>query len=1041
MISKFSVRRPVTILMIILIVILIGVVSLTELPIDLLPNIEFPIAVVSTSYPGVSPEEIENLVTKPLENSLTTVGNIDTLTSISSEGSSLIILQLEFGTDMDFAALEMREKIDMVKGFLPEGASDPNVFKFDPTAMPVMYLTVRSEGDISTTQKISEDIIKTRLERIQGVASVNIGGGFEKEVQVELDQNKIQGFDLTLDYVSQILMSDNINLPGGEVFKGNQELNVRTIGEYDSIQQIKNANIPLKTGGSVRLGDIANVNLTNSDKDIISRLDGEDTIEITIMKQSGVNTVNISNEINQELLKLEQEYGNVTINKVFDQADYINFAIGNMAMNALLGGLLAVVVLLLFLKNIKSTLIIALSMPISIISTFILVYFADVTLNMMTIGGIALGIGMLVDNSIVVLENIYRYRTEGYGIKESSILGANEVAAAVTASTLTTIAVFLPIVFVEGITSTLFTELAMTVTFSLISSLGVALTLIPMLSANILKIKNIKINVDKEETGVIEEKGFINKIRRGYKKILNRSLNHRLLVFILMITIFVGSLLSLTTVGSAFLPASDEGQIDISISLPNGSELNETDNVVKEIEDILKDVEEIDYVYSSIGGGVAGMNMGTSSTNSASMMVMLKNLDERDKSSFELADEIRNMVKDIPGAEIKVSPTSLMMAGGGLAGGGLSISIKGDDIDTLENISNDFKEIVENVSGTREVETSRSEGVSEVRVRIDKDRASRYGLTTGQIANTVRNTLSGRTVTTFKYENEELDVVIKGDERYKESMSALESLPLTGPTGSIIPLDQVAEVYLDRGPISIQRENQSRVVSVSADTFGRDVASVSAEIEEKLADYNMPQGYTYSFGGEVELIEDAFNDLTIVLILAILLVYMILAAQFESLMYPFIIMVTVPLALSGGFLGLAITGVDISVVSIIGFIVLVGIVVNNAIVLVDYINKRRDMGESRREAILNAGPIRLRPIFMTALTTILALVPLAVVGGEGSEIQLPMAIVVIGGLSLSTILTLIFVPVMYTVIDDIAHFFKKLFGMLDEEDEVATDEV
>ncbi|MBG0764225.1 MAG: efflux RND transporter permease subunit [Tissierellales bacterium] len=446
-------------------------------------------------------------------------------------------------------------------------------------------------------------------------------------------------------------------------------------------------------------------------------------------------------------------------------------------------------------------------------------------------------------------------------------------------------------------------------------------------------------------------------------------------------------------------------------------------------------------MYSSIGGGVAGMNMGASSTNSASMMVMLKNLDERDKSSFELADEIRNMVKDIPGAEIKVSPTSLMMAGGGLAGGGLSISIKGDDIDILENISNDFKEIVENVSGTREVETSRSEGVSEVRVRIDKDRASRYGLTTGQIANTVRNTLSGRTVTTFKYENEELDVVIKGDERYKESMSALESLPLTGPTGSIIPLDQVAEVYLDRGPISIQRENQSRVVSVSADTFGRDVASVSAEIEEKLADYNMPQGYTYSFGGEVELIEDAFNDLTIVLILAILLVYMILAAQFESLMYPFIIMFTVPLALSGGFLGLAITGVDISVVSIIGFIVLVGIVVNNAIVLVDYINKRRDMGESRREAILNAGPIRLRPIFMTALTTILALVPLAVVGGEGSEIQLPMAIVVISGLSLSTILTLIFVPVMYTVIDDIAHFFKKLFGMLDEEDEVATDEV
>ncbi|MFZ7132916.1 MAG: efflux RND transporter permease subunit [Eubacteriales bacterium] len=1041
MLTKFSVRRPVTILMIILIVILIGVVSLTELPIDLLPNIEFPIAVVSTSYSGVSPEEIENLITRPLENSLTTVENIDTLTSISSEGSSLILLQLEFGTDMDFAALEMREKIDMVKGFLPDGASDPRVFKFDPTAMPVMYLTVSSEGNITTTQKIAEDIIKTRLERIQGVASVEIGGGFDQEVQVELDQNKIQGFNLTLDYISQILMSDNINLPGGEVFKGNQELNVRTIGEYDSLQQIKNANIPLQTGGSVRLGDIANVSLTNSDKDIISRLNGEDTIEITIMKQSGVNTVNVSNEISEELANLQREYQNVTISQVFNQADYINFAIGNMARNAIFGGGLAILVLLLFLKNFKSTLIIGLSMPISIISTFILVYFADVTLNMMTLGGIALGIGMLVDNSIVVLENIYRYRTEGYGVKESSILGANEVAAAVTASTLTTIAVFLPIVFVEGITSTIFKELAMTVTFSLISSLAVALTLIPMLSANILKIKNIKIDVDKEETGAIEEKGFINRFRRGYKRILNSSLNHRLLVFILILAMFVGSAASLGSVGSAFLPASDEGQVDISVSLPNGSELDETDAVVSEIEEILKGVEEIDYVYSSVGGGGMSMGMGGSNTNSANIMVMLKNLDEREKSSFQLADEIRTMVTDVPGAEIGVSATSFMMGAGGLAGGGLSISIKGDDIDTLEVISNDFKEVVENIPGTREVETSISEGVPEVRVRIDKDRASRYGLTTGQIANSVRNTLSGRNVTTFKYENEELDVVIKGDERYKESVSALKALPLTGPTGAVIPLEQVAEVYMDRGPISIQRENQSRVVSVSADTFGRDIASVSADIEEKLADYEMPQGYTYSLGGEIELIEDAFDDLTLVLLLAILLVYMILAAQFESLMYPFIIMFTVPLALSGGFLGLAITGVDISIVSIIGFIVLVGIVVNNAIVLVDYINKRRDMGETRREAILNAGPIRLRPILMTALTTILALVPLAVVGGEGSEIQLPMAVVVIGGLTVSTILTLVFVPVMYTVIDDIAHFFKKLFGMLDEEDEVATDEV
>jgi hydrophobic/amphiphilic exporter-1 (mainly G- bacteria), HAE1 family len=1031
MFSKFSVNRPVTITMIVLIIVLIGTVSLTKLPIDLLPSIEYPVAVVLTNYSGVGPEEMENLITRPLEDVLTTVENIDSIQSISREGMSLVILQFNFGTNMEFASLEMREKIDMVKGFLPDGANDPTVFKFDPNAIPIMYMTIESEGDLFTTQNLAEDIVKARLERIDGVASVDVGGGYSREIEVQLIESSIEGYGITLDYISQILAGDNLNLPGGEVYKGDKALNVRTLGEFTSLEEIRNTNIPLPRGGIIRLTDVADVNLINTDRQSIAKYNGEDTLEISIMKQSGVNTVTVSNSIKKQIESLEREYPNISMKIVFDQADFINRAIGQMIRSALAGGVLAVIILLLFLKNIRSTLIISLTIPISVIATFILMYFTNVTMNMMTLGGLALGIGMLVDNSIVVLENIFRHRTEGMNIREASILGANEVGMAVTASTLTTIAVFLPIVFVQGITSTIFRELAMTVTFALLGSLAIALTMIPMLSSKLLSIKSIKFDVTAEEEGKSTDKGLLNKLRIQYRKILNASLNHRRLVFFLGIVVFAVSVLSLTMVGSSFFPGTDEGQLDISISLPTGAELKETEEIASEIEKILQDIPEVDYVFSSIGSGGGFGGMSASSANRASLTVMLKELTERDKTTFEMADEIRTLTKDIPGAEIGVTSASRMMATG-FGGGGISVSIRGDDIEILERLSLDIKEIIEQVEGTREVTSSLEEGIPEVQIRVDKDKAAQYGLTSYGVANNVRNTLLGKTATRFKFEGEEINVVIKGDAQYSESLSNLGLIPLSIPSGGTVQLSQVADIVQDLGPVTIQRQDQARVVTVSSETFGRDVQSVTDDINTRLADYQLPQGYIISYGGESELIEDAFNDLLLVLILAIVLVYMILAAQFESLVQPLAIMFTVPLALSGGFLGLFITGVDLSVPAIIGFIVLVGIVVNNAIVLVDYINKRRSFGEDRREAILNAGPIRLRPILMTAMTTILGLLPLSLGIGEGSELQMPMAVVVIGGLLLSTILTLVYVPVVYTIIDDIACFLRRFLRIKEE---------
>lgn len=1012
MLSKFSVKRPVTILMIILMVVLIGAVSFDRLPIDLLPEIEYPIIIVHTSYNGVGPQEIEKLITRPLEEVLTTVDNIDTISSTSSEGSSLVIIQLDFGSDMDFAALEVREKIDLVAGYLPEDASDPMVLKFDPDSLPIMTISVSSEGDLETTQNIAEDIIKPRFERIEGAASAEINGGFSKEIEIILIEEKASGFGIATDYLAQILMVENLNLPGGEVSKGKNDLTVRTIGEFQSIEEIRNLNIPLQRGGTVRLRDIAEVNLANTDRTTIARLNGQETLEISVMKQSGVNTVNVSKEINKELEEIKKDYPGIDIVKVFDQADYINFAIEGVISNAVLGGALAILILYVFLRSIKSTVIISLAIPISVIATFILLYFTGVTLNMMTLGGLALGIGMLVDNSIVVLENIYRHVSEGNKIKEASILGANEVAGAVTASTLTTVGVFLPVIFVQGLTAMIFKELAMTIVLSLVASLAVALTLIPMLTSKLLtgEIKKNK-----------KDNSKINIIQRIYKKTLNWSLKHRFVTVSICVLIFVGSFGSVVTLGTEFFPKTDEGQISINIKLPTGAELNETDLITKEVEQLISGIEEIVYMFPSVGSG-GNMSFSGGTSNRASITVMLSRKSDRERSTFDVADEIRKLVKDIPGAEIGVSIASTMSAGG-LGGSGITISISGDDIDTLETISDDFKNIISNVAGTREITSSMEEGIPEVQVIVDRNRSSQYGLTSAQIANGVKSTLSGMTATRFKMDGNEIDVVIKGDDIYKKGMANLGMIPISTPMGTTIPLSQVADIVVTRGPVSINRENQTRIVTVNCDVFGRDAKTIESEIDVLLQDYTMPRGYSYSYGGESELIDDAFEDLTFALILAIILVYMILAAQFESLVLPFSIILSIPFALSGGALGLFIIGVPMSVPAIIGFIILVGVVVNNAIVLVDYINTRRKNGEKRLEAIKNAGPIRLRPIMMTALTTILGLLPLSTGIGDGAEMTQPLAISVVGGLALSTVVTLVFVPVMYTIFDDIANFF------------------
>lgn len=1015
MLAKFSVKKPVTITMMILIVIVLGAISLSKLSIDLLPNIELPIAVVQTTYSGAGPEEVENLITVPMEQAVGTIENIDTITSYSNEGSSLLLMQFNFGTDMDEATLQMREKIDMIKGFLPDGTTSPIVMKIDLDSMPIVQLAISSKGSLQTTQKLAEDVIQPRLERIEGTASADVSGGLEREVEIMLKEEMTKGYNLSQTYISGILQSENLNLSGGTVIKGSNELTVRTVGEFKDIEEIRNLNIPLPKGGTVRLSDIADVDFVNKDQSTVTKLNGQDVVQISVMKQSDGNTVSVAKDVVKELEKIQKEYPDLKIETVFNQADYINQSIDNLKSTAITGAILAVVILLIFLRSFKTTLVIALSIPISIITTFVLLYFAGITLNMMTIGGLALGVGMLVDNSIVVLENIYRHRSLGMDRITASVEGTNEVSMAVTASTLTTVAVFIPIVFTGGLAATIFKDFALTIVMALMSSLLVALTLVPMMSSKLVSVRNLESEEEQEKKH--------GKIVTTYKRVLSWSLRHRVTTVLAAIGIFAASIAMVASVGAEFFPATDEGQISINVSLPDGAEVSQVDDTLKEVNELIKEIPEVKTVFTSAGSG--GVMSLSSNSNSGSIMVMLTDLDDRDRSVKEVSDEIRTLLKDVPGAEISVTETSTMSMN--MSGGAISISIKGDDLDTLKSIGEDFKDIIENVDGTREVESSYEDGIPQVQIIADRGIASQYGLTTAQIGSQVGSTLAGSTVTKFKVDGDELDVVLKGDNMYGQSMSLLEMLPITTPSGGTIPLSEVSDVQTAKGPVRITRENQTRTLTVTGGVAGRDVQSVSNDITKALADYEMPNGYSYTFGGETEQIQETFADLFMVMIVAVVLVYMIIAAQFESLIQPLSIMFSVPLALSGGFIGLFVTGLPLNVIGLIGLIILVGIVVNNAIVLIDYVNNRRRNGEDRTSAIMKAGPIRIRPIMMTALTTILGLVPMALGIGEGAELTQSMGVVVIGGLSLSTVLTLVLVPVMYTIFDDMTEFFKRKF--------------
>lgn len=1015
---KFSVKRPVTIFMLFIALIVIGIVSYQGLGLDLLPDMSFPISAVLVSYPGVAPEEIETLITIPLEETVSTVHRIDTINSYSREGSSMLLLSFQWGTDMDIATLEIREKIDQVKRLLPDGAGDPTVFKFDPSMMPIMVLGMSSEQyELHELEKFAQNLVKPRLERLEGIARASVNGGLEREILVSLDNERLRTNQLTLDQVVRSLRSENINLPAGTLREGNVDFLIRTLGRFRNVEDIENILISNIQGNQVYLKEIGRISDTFKEQDTVAYINGMPSISFDLQKESGTNTVIIANRVNSEIKAMHDILpGDTSLTVVFDSSDFIKKTIAEVTNMLLIGAILAMLILYSFLHNFRSTLIIGLAIPISIISTFTLLYFADLTLNMMTLGGLALGIGMLVDNAIVVLENIFRHREMGEKASLAASKGANEVREAITASTLTTIAVFLPVVYVSGIAGELFKTMGLTITFSLLMSLFVALTLIPMLSSR--QINRLTHTLPSSSSSSKEpRKGRFNQfIIQEYSYLIDWALRHRGVVVIMAIVILILSFALLPLLGTEFIPAIDQGSFNINISLPVGTNFDVTKEIVKDMEMTVRKIPEIKDVFTTIGGGGMGMGMRGTGSNTGTMMITLVEQSNRERDIAKIIADLRENIDRYPDTQVRFSEQGFSFA----SGSPLTINITGDSIEELDYIARTMIELLSEVEGAYDLQSSVEEVRPELHIEVDREKANLYGLSAGQVASTVQDALLGTVASYYQEGGDQFDITVRLDQDNRDRFQELENLIISSSFGLQIPLKEIVEVKVGTGPQGINRENQQRQVTVTGNVSGRFLGNVILDAEEKLASLVLPDGYQYAFAGEQQEMVESFRNLFFALILSIFLVYMIIAAQFESLLFPFAVIFSIPFALIGVILALMLAGASLNVLSFIGLIMLAGIVVNNAIVLIDYINQLRKKGMKRNEAVIQGGRVRLRPILMTTLTTILAMVPMALGAGEGAEMRAPMAITIIGGLTSSTFLTLIIIPIFYTYLDDMA---------------------
>ena len=1116
--SKFSVRKPLTVFMAVIVAIVLGIVSYTRMTPDLMPSIDLPYVVVVTSYPGATPEKVETVISKPVEQSMGTLDGIKNITSTSSENVSMIMLEFEEETNMDTATVDILQKLNQIEGYWDDMVGTPYIMKMNPNMMPVAVASVQMDGmDKSELSNFLDETILNRLEGTNGVASISTTGNIDEEVSVLLSQSKIdslyekiyaemdknfeepqkqlddskkqldeamKGFEkaiadiesnpdmpadmkeqakaqitsspdyaqvqeglknleqgqkdldkskedahkaidlsglLSMDTLSGILTAQDFAMPAGYVKQGDASWIVNVGDEIKSIEEVQNLVLAdLKMDGiePIRIKDVADVVVTDDSADIYAKINGEDGVVLSFSKQSSYATADVAENIAEKFDELSEEYEGLKFITLMNQGDYIHLVVNSITSSLLWGALFAVIVLFIFLRDIRPTFITLCSIPISVIFAIVLMYFSGVSLNMMSLSGLSIAVGMLVDNSIVVIENIYRLKSKGESVAKAAISGATQVAGAVTASTLTTICVFLPIVFVDGLTRTLFVDMALTLGYALIASLIISLTFVPATASKMLK-KDIKKKSEKP-----------NGITAKYKKAVTWCLSHKIAVFAIAIVLLVGSIMAEMSRGFTFMPDMDMPQLSATLETELGTSFEDTTALADEAMKRIQSVEDVETVGAMISSD-SGMSMmgGGGSSNAVTFYIMLD--ENKKRSSNEIIKEINELCSDL---DCDFEATGSTDVSALMGGSGISVNIYGDDLEQLQQSAKEVSEIISGVEGTQNILNGLEENDPALKITVDKEKAMLNGLTVAQIFQEMSDALTTeKKAIDVIFDDTSYAVYVSDENTDSLSVDDIKNytMEVTAQDGTVseVKLSDVADVEETESLSSISRKNQKRYLTVSAEIAdGYNVSLVSSDVEEALNSYEAPKGIKIEISGENENIMDSMKQLVEMLLLGVMLVYMIMVAQFQSLKSPFIIMFTIPLAFTGGMLGLFVTGFEISVISMLGFVMLCGIIVNNGIVLVDYINQLRLDGMERRKAIAEAGATRMRPIFMTSITTILGLIVMALGIGDGAEMMQPIAVVCIGGLLYATLLTLFVIPCLYDLMN------KKELKKLSKED-------
>ncbi len=1121
-ISEFSIRRPTAVTMFFLAVVLIGYISLTNLSIDLLPDLSYPKLTIITIYQGAAPEEIEAFITAPLEEGISAVPGIRNIRSISRESISILTLEFSWGTDMNFAALHVREKLDNVRHYLPQGADKPTILHWDPQSKPIMTVAVAGKKDLLDLTNLSRDVFKPRMEQIKGIASAEIAGGVEREIHIEIVNKMLALYHLDIGDVDRRIEESNYNFQGGTIRKGKYRYALRTVGQFQDINEIKQVIIGRgKENAFIRLADIARIYDATREQQSITRFNKENSVGLLLYKEAGSNTVKVSEEAEKVLTELRREYPEVNLIVAYEEARFIRNSIQSVIKSIIYGALLAFLVLFLFLQDFRTPFIIAVSIPISIIAAFNLLYFTGISLNIMSLSGLALGVGMLVDNSIVVLENIFRHKSSGIKAINASFIGAKEVGMAVTASTLTTISVFLPIVYVKGVAGELFKDQALTVTFSLLASLIVALTLLPMMASRILRTGELKFGDSTKQSSSESSSENQNKGKKAVKKpsskkdwriilaailfpfkkafaalffLLKVLLNsftwlidfiysfitqiilfwlyslsqlfrplfnaafkgfnyvykrfeesyHRFLRYSLMNkgkVLLIALMLLIFSIGGGFfikrelMPSVDSGQFIIKVKMPPGSTLKATQEIVARLENELLSIKNVNLVFSNIGLVQQTQTYGERniSSNTAELKVQLSSSNKKKRSSTfdkeiklnsteKVINYLRQKTSNMAEMELSFEPEQTALERVISSGGrGVNVKIAGDELPKCQSIADDLVKKFKNIQGIAEISTNLDEGKPEIKLWVKRNEAEKYDLSVQQVGNYIEGIMQGRIPTQYEEFDKKIDIRMRLQEKDRAAITNIlnSSYPLI--SGAQVPLRTLIEFEYVKGPQEIYRENQQRQVVISGSLKGKKISQVTPELERIIKAQDVPEGYRISMGGEEEELRRSFKSLYFAFVVAIILVYMIMAAQFESLVHPFTIIFSLPLGLIGVVIILLLFRQTLNVISIIGVVVLTGIVVNDAIIKVDCINQLRKKGMSKFDAIIKGSHLRLRPILMTTVTTVLGLTPMAIGVGEGAELQRPLALTIIGGLSFATLLTLIIIPIMYDILDRIRH--------------------